>query len=306
MFYAASACLGLLIVYWPTCRRQIILAGLGALLSIIPWLPTLFRRAGDHWLGPLSWEELIKALYFSTFAGALPVIWAYGAIWLLLISIAAGFGMLIWRVLHGEHKALALTAWAWGPLMMLLFVALFRNIIFYRPLSGMLLPICIWLAVLLWPSSPKVWKFGGWLLPYLWALALVVGLVSWSPMTRGGELRDVANMVNSQWQEGDIVYHATGTSYLPASLYLDQPGYIIDEIQHDGLLQTRWQVLFGIPRADLGSIPHQRAWVFWAKDVIMSPAAWARMQEYTAGGTLVGTVHYWQAADIYVYLVEDK
>jgi hypothetical protein len=30
------------------------------------------------------------------------------------------------------------------------------------------------------------------------------------------------------------------------------------------------------------------------------------MEEITAGGTLVGVINYWQAADIYVYLVEDK
>jgi uncharacterized membrane protein len=306
MFYAASACLGLLIYYRPIYRRQIILAGLGALVSMIPWLPTYFQRVGDHWLGPLTVDELLKALYFSTFSGALPYIWAYGAIWLLLISIAAGFGMVLWRVLHGEQASLDLTVWAWGPLAILLVVAIAKNLIFYRPLSGLLLPVCIWLAVTLWPRSWKVWIFGGWLLPYLWALVIVVGLVSWSPVTRGGELRDVANRINSQWQTGDIVYHATGTSYLPASLYLDHPGYLLDEIQHDGLLQTRWQALFGIPRADLGSIPHQRVWVFWAKDILMSPAAWARMQEYTAGGTLVGVINYWQASDIYIYLVEDK
>jgi len=47
-----------------------------------------------------------------------------------------------------------------------------------------------------------------------------------------------------------------------------------------------------------------RAWVVWALDDQMTDAAKARMTKYIEGGTLIGTVRYWQAAPIRVWLVE--
>jgi hypothetical protein len=133
-------------------------------------------------------------------------------------------------------------------------------------------------------------------------LLLVAGLVSWSPALKGGELRSVSEQINAQWQPGDVVYHATGTSWLPMSLYLDEPGYLINEEQHDGLLQTHLQDEFAIPRASLEDLTHQRAWLVWARDILMSEQANQRMEAYTRGAVLVGKINYWQAADIEIYL----
>ncbi len=293
-FYAAAAGLGALFIRWPE-RKKIIIWGAAGAAAFLPWVPALLDQPAQHWLGKLTFDGLITSLYQISYAGVFPLNVARLA---GLVFIGYIFAALFWS----RHKYTQLLGiWAVGPLALLLIAALYKNLIFYRPLSAMLLPVCLWLPAALWPEKPRYFHWG---LSGLWGVLLLAGLVAWSPGLKGGELRQVAQSINHQWKNGDIVYHATGTSYLPFALYLSEPGYILDESLPAGLLQTYIQEQFKIPRAALENIPHQRAWVIYARDVLITPQANARMMKYIEGGHLVGTVHYWQAAIIEIYLVE--
>ena len=301
MFYAAAAGVAALLLFPRDWKKILLWSGIAG-LSFAPWLPTLFINGrADHWVGDLTSTRLINGLYAVFFAGDIQGAW--GAFARLLIPVSLGIGLFVALVRWKERDHLALTLFAVGPLLLMLAAALVRNVIFYRPLSAMLAPLALWLPASLLPTERRGWRVG-WLLPAAWGLVVAAGLLAWTPSLKGGELRTEAAMINREWQPGDVVYHATATSYLPFSIYLKEPGYLLDEDQHAGLLQTPIQQAFRLPRQALESIPHQRVWVIWAKDRLISPQAQQRMQIYTQGARLVGTVHYWQAAWIDIYLLD--
>lgn len=200
----------------------------------------------------------------------------------------------------GDGRYLPLGVFALGPICLMVLVSLlYKNVVFYRPLTVAVIPMALWFAAVL---TPRRLTITTWVLPYSWIVLIVAGLVTWSPMLKGGNLRAVADLVNAQVQPGDVIYHATATSYLPASFYLSDPGYLLDEEQPDGLLQGHLQEAFGIPRTALENIEHERAWIFWARDPLMTDRAVARMQKHTSGARLVAVIDYWQAAPIEVWL----
>lgn len=301
IFYAAAAGLGALILRWPD-RKRIISSSAAGAATILPWLPAFFGRAADHWNGQLTQNPNVPySLYFAFFAGDLPLSLQIVAVLIIVLTLAIVLGISLARIKDRQHSALAI--WAICPILLMIVVSPIKNLIFYRALSAMLLPCCIWFPAALWPATRRQWRYG-WVLPSIWTFLILAGLIYWTPELKGGGLRGIANQINNQIQPGDVVYHATGTSYLPFALYLSHPGFLLDEEQNDGLLQTHLQSEFGIPRAALENIPHQRAWVIWARDWLVTDQANERMEEYIHGGILIGKVNYWQAADIEVYLVQ--
>lgn len=300
IFYGAAAGLGALVLRWPD-RKRIIISGAVGAATILPWLPAFFDRAANHWIGPLTGIGLLQSLYYVFFAADPTTNYQIFTALVIAATLVAALVVSLTRL--KDTRSAALTAWAVGPLLLMIAVSPIKNLIFYRPLSAMLLPCCIWIPASLWPTARRQWRYG-WVLPITWAVFLLVGVITWTPGLKGGNLREVANIINDQFQPGDVVYHATGTSYLPFALYLSEPGYVLDEEQHDGLLQTHLQIEFGIPRAALEDIPHQRAWVIWSRDWLVTDQANERMEEYIHGGILIGKINYWQASDIEVYLVQ--
>src|SRR3972149_6936487 len=181
------------------------------------------------------------------------------------------------------------------PYSLMLPIASVNNVILYRPLSALTAPLVLWLAASLIRLPGTFLKS---FFATAWALIGIGGLLAWSAAAKGGELESLAEVINDEWQPGDVVYHATATSALPFYFYLDYPAWVLDEKQHDGLLSWDVQDALGVRRAALEDIPHKRAWVVWARDGFESEAAQARMTEYVRGGVLIGTGHYWQAAPV--------
>jgi hypothetical protein len=177
-----------------------------------------------------------------------------------------------------------------------------KNVIFYRTLSPLAAPLAMWVAVAL---SRLRWKPVRWLLTYNWLLLFVAALIGWSPVTKGGELRDLAARIALDDGPGVVIYHATATSLLPFRVYLPNARHVLlDEVLPAGLLSADLQDAFGIERAPLEAVPHTRAYIVFAKDAFMTARAQARMERYIQGGVLLGTVHYWQAAPIEVWEVQ--
>lgn len=271
-----------------------------AALSFLPWQTAwVSATTRDFWLGPFTWGNLLTALARAFFVDALPpALWGAAA-----IAIVGGVAWATAITLRERSAGtLTLAMLTIGPLFLMVAISQFRNVVFYRPLSALTIPLVLWLAVTL---TRIPWRWLKYTAATVWVVLLVAGLLSWSPASKGGDLRALTDrMMIDFMRPGDVVYHATGTSALPFSEYVRAPTYLLDEEQPPGLLSQPMQDALGLKRAALEDVPHARAWIVWALDDQMTDEANARMNRYISGGTLIGTVHYWQAAPIQVWLVE--
>lgn len=271
-----------------------------AALSFVPWLSTWVNAANrDFWLGPFTWGGLLTGLARAFFVDALPpALWGAAA-----IAIVGGVALAVVITLRERSAGtLTLAMLAIGPLALMVAISQFRNVVFYRPLSALTIPLVLWLAVTLMRIPLRSLR---WTAATVWGVLLVAGLLSWSPAAKGGDLRALTDRIMIDYMRpGDVVYHATGTSALPFGEYVRAHTYLLDEVQPPGLLSQPVQDALGLKRAALEDVPHARAWIVWALDAQMTDRAKARMGEYIKGGVLIGTVRYWQAAPIQVWLVE--
>lgn len=184
-------------------------------------------------------------------------------------------------------------------------ISSFQNVINYRIVSAMIIPIGLVWSIILFPRKMHALN---WLLPAAWALLLVLGLINWSPAARGGELRELAQEINACWQSGDVIYHVAEITAFPFSLYTDNlPSYMLDEdLQTIRLQNIPLEKELGFKLAALEDVPHQRAWIIYARDQLLPSRAKERMDHYVQGAVKIGTVHYMQAAPIDLYLQENK
>ncbi len=303
-FYALTVLAVALITHRESWRRTAWAGGLAA-ICYLPWTGQLFHSFSEveYWLGGLSFDYLAGSLTQAFFAGSLSGPLMVLAGWVIMLSIILAAVLSLEPIANKDftNPQLPMAIWAVGPLVLMIVVSTtLRNIIFYRPLCPLAIPLSIWFAAVL---TPRRVTWTTWLIPYTWIVLLVAALVGWSPAIRGGDLESEAAFINDHLQPGDVIYHATGTSLLPFSFYT-QPGYLLDENQNMGLLPVELQGPWGIRRRPLEEIPHRRAWIIWARDPIMSERAQQRMADYTAGATPIGVIRYWQAAPIEIYLRE--
>lgn len=300
-FYALT--IGALCVGWWRRMevRRYTLSGVMAAASFTPWLPSYIHGVGakDFWTVPKTLGWFIAAVVRAMVVDSLPGDWWMVVAMLTILGSAAAAIVItiIWR----ERGTIIVAVLGALPFALMLLATPVQNVIFYRPLSAMTAPFVLWLAASL-IRLPGVFLKSFYCAA--WAIVLSAALATWSPAAKGGELRALAEVINDEWQPGDVVYHATATSALPFDFYLDHPAWVLDEVQHDGLLSRDVQDALGVRRAALEEIPHKRAWVIWARDGFESERAQVRMAEYVRGGVLIGTVHYWQAAPIEVWVVK--
>ncbi len=297
LFYAAALVAATSLHAWPGWK-PVVLASLTGGIAYLPWLPALFR-APKFWNDPLNAEDALGALFQAFFADTLDQ-YLLVALLVLLGSLVAAL-VVFARHHRKDRKAWSLLAFALGPLALMLAAAPVSNVIIYRTLSAMIIPLCIWLAVMLIPDRSH-W---GMVPQFAWGLLLAAGLLAWNPASRGGELRQVVEMIQAQWQPGDVIYHDSGHSYLPFMHYApDLPGYFLDGSAPDPL-SRRIIGSLQIQEAALENIPHQRAWILAFDDSTQSQAVKNRMAGYTQGARRVAVIDNLQLAPIYVYLQED-
>lgn len=307
---------------------RVLLSGFIVIILYLPWLPIYFQptvQSIDY--SKFSWLLLLAGIYEIIFAnGPLKVSAIYSLTGLVAIIGTFGFGLIfsakmllgpIARKMSGRQpedlpindhayiRFVQITVVALLPITLFILVSIFwKSIVVYRSLSAMLMPLIIWLVMAIGRTSPKWsirWGFGP-----LWIVLVLTGLILWSPQGKAGDLREVTNLINSQWQSGDIVYHVSGTSLLPFSYYLsDKPAYLLDEDLSPLVMNPIPPELLATQRVSLESIPYRRAWVVAARDPLISTRANERVQEYEKGGTLVGVVQSWQFSRIEVYLIQN-
>jgi len=296
IFYVASA-LAVAVVQHRQQWRVCLASGVLAVAATIPWWPAYMNASTKHhWLTELTPALLNAALYRVFFVDALPwLLPAYGLVVIAFSVVSAAFVSI-----HRMRMTLApaiLALAATGPLVLMVAVSPAKNLLFYRPLSALTIPLALWIGMAL----PSLWRPLRYSITVQWLALIIIGLFTWSPASKGAELRTIAARLAGC---DCVIYHATATSLLPFSVVLpDENHILLDDRQHDGLLSDDLRDVFGLQRQTLERIALRPVYVVWARDDLMSDDADRRMLDYTRNGVLIGSVHYWQAATIEVYLL---
>lgn len=291
-------------IYNPGSRRKVIVTGLGALLAWLPWLPPLLSASGDAFWLTFDWQFLgvqsIGALFGPTLSGQFSVL-AVAVLGLCIVSC-----IVFWIGRYAEVKSLYLSdpailiAAVVPVLAMILISALAKPLFFYRPLAPAILPLCLMIGRYL---APRRLSLTSWILPYSWAMLLLVGLLAWNSTTRGGNIEAAVRIINLGYKPGEVVYHATGTSYLPFDQYLDQdiPQLIMDIPQAAALLRPELATAFG---GQYGDLPDdQPAWIVYARDPVINGVGTRYMDDLISNvrARLITVARGWQFAPIEVY-----
>jgi len=293
-FYVASA-IGLAIARWPKLWRQGVASGALAAASFGPWLSAVVSMGQrHHWLNDFTTGIFNSGLVRVFFADALPgPAWLFPAVLGIASSIVVAAVVSI-QQLRCRIAFARLGLAAVGPLVLMVIAASVKNVLFYRPMSAMSIPLALWIGMTL----PHAWKPVRFVLGYNWLMLIAAGLIAWSPASKGAEMRTLAARMN---EPNAVIYHATATSLLPFSLLLPRQEHVLlDESQHSGLLSDDLRDIFHLRRAPFEQ--SNARYIVWARDALLSDEANARMADYVRGATLIGTVHYWQAAPIAIYL----
>lgn len=307
----------------PRNLQKTIISGIVALLTFLPWLPAYIETLGiDSPVPPLSVYSFALMVYSIMFDYTLPQNIFFGLfLLLLLLSVTLALLFFIRQVFilskvmlqptiinkdtptsYTTLRYIQLIIFALLPLtLMLAWNMLWKNFIYYRLLAIMLIPIIVWIVYTI--SRSVSWHVNYALL-LVWSILLLTGIIQWSPQAKTGDLLDIASFINVQWQEGDVIYHITGTSYLPFSQYFEgKPEYLIDAIEHTWLLPVQLQDRFMVKRHPLESINYKRAWIFYSPNGLLSTQTTNRAQQYIHNANLIGIVKGWRFSPIEVYLL---
>ncbi len=305
---------------WKNIVRTL-LSGLIITVCFIPWIPALiFSMQNQVKLLPLSYLYLLSVSHQAIFVNNRVSLMS-----MVGISIT-GIGALItciilllkqataWKKFRNDSQNNPTPNWRYvqlviiaiTPLAALIFISVFsKNIIYYRALTAMLMPLIIWIVATL--GNGLKYKIPQYGFTALWLVFLVAGLIGWSPTEKGSNLREAASFINKEWKSGDVIYHITGTSFLPFAYYLpDKPAYLLNETVHSFLLPGQLADIYGLRRVPLESIHYKRAWVIYARDPLLSSDAKLRAHDYINDGILTNRVSAWEFARIEIYLVDTK
>ena len=317
LYFAAVLGMSALLIH-PRQWRTIVVAGVVALLAWLPWMPVLLGQSQMDipWLVPLTLQDATFSFVFDLFAST--ALWAGGPILpTLLFYLSFLFalamqmiGLTKWTVQRKWIDGTSQRTWVatfafWMPLLLFLTSSLFfQNTLFYRTTSPLIPPLILWFAVALIPSPARLLNY---LLPAIWIGLTIWALLIWSPQDRGNNLKQVIDVIQNEWQPGDILYHANDMTAVLFSNYLpDKPHYVIDEKELAGGYGIVEAARLNIPRDALEKIPHTRAWLVSPYYDYPSPpderTADRRMRVYSASCILTGIVPYWQHAYVAVHL----
>ncbi len=290
----------------PQAWRRVAMVGGLALVAWLPWLTsTLSAASSDFWL-VFDWRyvgvQSVGALFGPTLSGA------WGLLAAIILALTLLSCVMIWLERAEDAKSIIhsdpglLIAVVVPVLAMIVVSAVIKPVFFYRPLGPALLPFCLLVG---YSITPRRLTWTSWVIPYSWAMLMLVGLAAWTPTQRGGDIESAANLIASGYKSGEVVYHATGTTYLPFREYLGEIPQLISDIpQPPALLRRGLGEAFGAVYGDISD--NSPAWIVFAKDPVLSSAGQERFFELTSGARLMAVVHGWQFAPIEIWYREGK
>jgi hypothetical protein len=306
---------------WKSIGGAALLAG----VAWVPWLPVFFSQAREPIPGfpPFTLSHLAVNLAAAFFADTLKEGWQlFGFLAILLSSLVALWktSRLGWRWLtrrdesapaiprQETRSSVFLMLVVLVPFgLLVLFSILFQNALWYRTVSPAVPAWVLWLSptLVFQKSLRKLAGLARVILPALWTIVMIVALVGWSPASRGSNLREIVDLMKEEWQAGDIVYHATGTTAVLFGFYLpDAPHFLLNENSVVGSPITE-VVGINAPKAGLENISYRRAWIVWSHDEVtqkMKERVDERMAEYVKHCQIIDRMYYWQHWTTEIYL----
>jgi hypothetical protein len=287
----------------PRYLKRTILLGLAMGLAWVPAAARIFifghvAAALQPWSPHLDtvWfvRSTIQALWINTGEGTF-----YGGLLIILLLLTIP---LIFSNIKSFGRTVPLIAWA-VPLVVMILISIKQNILLYRTMMPMLYPFGVWLG---WESghnqsNPRLRDRLAHFLLTPWSVALVIGLITWSPAARGAGLDLAAEQIRSQWRTGDLLVYVTKTTGLPFNYYLgDLPHYQDPDVASEFLQEP------GIHIPDTGSPDTaSRIWLVMPEnDKLVTPAELDSINhKFPHSGKPNIHFVYMQAAPISIYLV---
>lgn len=289
---------------WAIAAYLVALLGgmtIGSMLPVLPFVITVgIYKAASVMHGQVDsvfWLQQTDMGYFIIQSISAVYLDTLGKWWPLGFAVILGLLLPVHRLVKDKSFRLVYVAVITPIVIMLIVGAVYTPVLFYRTMQPGMAMLCLLAGYLLMPDR----KWISWVLPVLASATLVIGMVNWSPASRGGDIRQAAEFIKANWQPGDVIYYGTGTAAMPFDYYLhDLGGFLMDAVPNRNL---NWP---GIPFTEtpLEDVGYRRAWIVYPLEPLMDPSDAARLERYTQDGTLVQKVQALQFAPIVVYLVE--
>lgn len=286
----------------PARWRMIILSGAGAIAARLPGVLNVIHVStnpvGNFQLGPLSFNGFLIAFRQALWAEALP----YSVPGVILLAIYIGIG-LVMTITAATAAVIPAATMALVPLAIIVtYSVVITNVTHYRTLSLVLLPLALWIGA---ATAPKRWTPARFVLPALWMVLIVTGLIGWNPALKGAGLEAAAALVADDLSPADTVLYVTGTAALPVEHYLNVPhtAYILDANQHYALLPDHLADAFGYQHAGLEIDPK---YIVYPLEPLISDDVKDQVTNYLTNhnSELVATLNYWQTAPIEIWRID--
>ncbi len=314
-FYSVPLFLLFIFHFRKRWRTALIILSL-ILLSFCPWFFVFWGKIeGSYFLKPaLNPFGAIEHLAFifaprSAFSG-ITTITSYLIFTIISVSLLVAFisffvkSVLLKRNNQATFSSCENPNWIVISLLSLILIALasisYKNVFFYRSLSVVSLP----LIVSIYSFLKKV-KILGCLYAFLLLTTITIHWAYWSPMEKGGYLKEAIISNQGLTKEGDVFFHATATTLLPFSIYYPKHQQILlDEILPPGFLIEPLQQAYQIQKTPLEKIKASRIWIVWADDPELPERVHKRMDAYTHNAILRYQIIYPHASNVNVFLLE--
>jgi hypothetical protein len=283
LFYVGACSLIILFYNWRNILPVIL-----PFVLFVPWVFVLAGQmqtvAGGYWIQPLQAGDVVYSLYMLFFGFGMPEIFKPLAVMTVMgaLTFALARG---WRVRGGitlmwvAIAPLIITVAAsllWKPIL------LFRGLAPSAPLLALLISAVITQAALsrrlmaLICIAPLV--VGGF-----------IGHYQFNATNKDSAL-ELLNVMRSQWQEGDIVYHinvGTLMTWHPTTTDLNQ--YVMPPCQQKNLgdLSEKTKYAMGMKEVEIESFSAHRVWIVYADSPTATRCEEARAQALTANATLI-------------------
>jgi len=274
--------------------KRIALIGVVAVSSWLPWY--LYRTQviplEDFWLARLPPLLFIREFSLAFWIGSLTGGWLVASFYVSAVSIL--LALLMTRVRH-----LPTFVFFMAPLLIMLVRAFAgQNVIFYRTLTPLIIPLALWMGqTILDRARPVTLSF-----MFVWLLLLSVSTASWDPSARGASIDRAAADIGRDWRSGDILYYGTITAAMPFNYYLGNKSNFLMDGPVDINLNPPDVDIF--EKASLERLRFTRAWIIFPADMmLLSKDQLARLQIYGRCGEKIATLVAPQTEKILVYLV---